>query len=132
MKTYSDGAARGNPGPAGIGVLLTKDSGLLIESYYGRLRNCTNNQSEYHAVIKALRMAEQNGAKEVIHHSDSELVIKQLTGEYKVKNVELKKLFLTVKSLEKHFKKIKYKHLRRTHPKIVIVDVLANKALGPK
>lgn len=129
MKSYSDGAARGNPGPAAIGVLITDDKGLLLASYKGRIRDSTNNQAEYQAVIKALRLAQIEGAEKLVHHSDSELVVKQLQGEYKVKDPDLKKLYLKVKELEKRLKSVEYKHLRREHPKIRVVDGLANRSL---
>ena len=110
--TNSDGGSRGNPGPAAIGVIIRKE-GTIISKYSGFLgRSVTNNVAEYEALIQALHMAAKHG-KEVTCFLDSELVVKQLMGEYKVRNPKLLPLFLKVQKLIDDFDKISFKHARR-------------------
>ena len=111
--SYSDGGARGNPGPAAIGILICDEKGGPLFEIGETIGDTTNNVAEYQAVIKALQTAESLGAQEVIHHMDSELVTRQLTGEYRLKAEHLRPLFLKVKELEKKFKKITYTHVPR-------------------
>ena len=90
---YSDGAARGNPGPAGAGAVL-KDSGGKVRSEVCRyLGEMTNNQAEYHALLLALKEAKRLGATRLRIYADSELVVRQINGDYRVKNQGLKPLF---------------------------------------
>src|SRR5512147_368085 len=93
LKTYSDGGARGNPGPAAAAFLILSDKNEIIRKESHFLGERTNNQAEYEALISALESALQLGAQEIISHLDSQLVCKHLTGEYKVKNPELRKLW---------------------------------------
>lgn len=127
--SYSDGGARGNPGPAAIGVLLCDEKGTALFEQGETIGDTTNNVAEYQAVIKALTLAQEVGAAEITHHMDSELVTKQLTGEYRLKAEHLKPLFLKVKDLEKKFKKITYIHVPRTHERIKRADRMVNRAL---
>jgi ribonuclease HI len=122
---YTDGGARGNPGPAGIGVVL-KFNGQqrVFKKYIGQT---TNNQAEYQAVIFGLEKAKEIGANEVDLFLDSELVQQQLTGQYKVKDKDLAPLFVKVWNLSLSFKKIKYIHLRRSDNKLA--DQLVNQAI---
>lgn len=124
---YSDGGARGNPGPAGIGaVLYDEDKNILAEiSKY--LGETTNNQAEYQAIIAALAKAGELGAEELECFLDSELVVKQLNGEYKVKNAGLAPLFLKIHNLRHDFKKVSFNHVRREFNKEA--DALANQAM---
>jgi ribonuclease HI len=94
-----DGASRGNPGPASIGVTLKDEKKKLIASISERLANTTNNQAEYRALISGLKKAITLGATQVLVNSDSELMVKQLNGLYRVKKEELKPLYLEVKRL---------------------------------
>lgn len=119
---YTDGGARGNPGPAGIGVFI-KDVGEYKE-YIGET---TNNQAEYRAVILALEKAKELGAEELEFFLDSELVVKQLNREYKVKNPDLAPLFLQIWNLNQGFKKVTFTHIRREQNKEA--DALVNKAI---
>ena len=122
---FTDGGARGNPGPAGIGVVLKyegKES--TFKKYIGE---ATNNQAEYQAVIFGLEKAREAGAKEVDVFLDSELVQQQLCQKYKVKNPDLAPLFVKVWNLAIGFKKIKYVHVRRSDNKGA--DKLVNEAI---
>lgn len=122
---YTDGGARGNPGPAGIGVVLRcGNKQLTFKKYIGE---ATNNQAEYQAVILGLEKAKELGAEEVDVFLDSELVQQQLNQKYKVKNQDLGVLFVKVWNLALSFKKIKYIHIYRTDNKLA--DKLVNEAI---
>ncbi len=127
--SYSDGGARGNPGPAAIGVLICDDKGAALFEQGEVIGDTTNNVAEYEAVIKALNTAQELGAREILHHMDSELVCKQLRGEYRLKAEHLRPLFLKVKALEKNFEKITYHHVPREHPQMRRADRQVNRAL---
>lgn len=126
---FSDGGARGNPGPAAIACLITTENGqaLIAKTRYIGLH--TNNQAEYEALIMALESALTLGAEKVVCHLDSELVTKQLTGKYAVKNRELKKLWNKLQELEKQFKKISFINVPRTNSQIQKADKLVNETL---
>lgn len=124
---FTDGGARGNPGPAGIGAVLynkKKEKVAEISKYLGV---ATNNQAEYKALIEALKKAKELGAKNIAAFLDSELVVKQLNREYKVKNKDLAPLFLEVYNLSLSFSKISFTHVYREDNKEA--DKLANKAM---
>lgn len=122
---HTDGGARGNPGPAGIGVALDYDKKhLTFKEYIGA---ATNNQAEYQAVILGLIKAKELGAQEVDVFLDSELVQQQLSGFYKVKNHDLGNLFVKVWNLQQSFKKVKFVHIRRSDNKEA--DKLVNEAI---
>ena len=124
---HSDGGARGNPGPAGIGAILQDVDGKVIAQISRHLGETTNNQAEYRALIAGLEKAQDLKFQEVDCYLDSELVVKQLNREYKVKNAELAPLFLKVHNLSLSFKKIKFTHVRREQNKEA--DRLANEAM---
>ncbi len=124
---YTDGGARGNPGPAGIGAVLYNEAQEKIAEISQYLGIATNNQAEYQALIEALKKAKDLGAKEVDVFMDSELVVKQLNREYKVKNKDLAPLFLQVYNLSLSFSKISFSHIYREEN--VIADRLANEAM---
>ncbi|MDO8571860.1 MAG: ribonuclease HI family protein [bacterium] len=126
-ETYTDGGARGNPGPAGIGaVVVHKKSGKRyhFKRYIGVT---TNNQAEYRALLLALEKVREMGGTEVECFMDSELVCKQLKREYRVKNPDLAPLFLKIWNLSTEFEKIRYTHIRREKNKEA--DALVNEAL---
>ena len=126
--TNSDGGARGNPGPGAIGVIIRKE-GEILTKYRGFIgKNVTNNVAEYEGLIKALELA-SNYTKEITCFLDSELVVKQLLGEYRVKNKKLLELFLKVQKLQENFDKIKYKHVSRWDKFQQIADELLNQEL---
>lgn len=127
--TNSDGGCRGNPGPGAIGVIV-RDEGKIITKYRGFIgRRVTNNIAEYEALIKALELASKFTNDEITCVLDSELVVKQLLGEYKVKNHLLMGLFLKVQGLQESFKRIKYVHVSREDKFQIIVDELLNEEL---
>ncbi len=125
----SDGGARGNPGPAGIGVILREDSNVLFEYREKLPGKVTNNYAEYIGLIRALQLAKKYDYKEITCILDSELIVKQLLGEYRVKNENLKKLFLKVQELQNDFEKINYRHVKRSDKFQKMADWLVNKAL---
>ena len=129
LTLYSDGGARGNPGPAAIAYLAVTEAGQVIKTDSRFIGKATNNQAEYNALIAALEFAETIKAQEVICHLDSELVTKQVNGEYSVKSLELQKLWRTVHELKGCFKKISFVNLPRSNPYISRADALVNKTL---
>jgi ribonuclease HI len=112
LVTFTDGGARGNPGPAGIGIVIMED-GAVLEAYGSYIGETTNNQAEYRALIAALTRAFELGAEEVECKLDSELVVKQMRREYKVRDVGLQTLFLAAWNLCTGFKKVTFSHVRR-------------------
>jgi len=124
----TDGGARGNPGPAGIGVVIADDSGQVLEQHAKYLGKTTNNQAEYQAVILGLQRALELGAASVEVRADSELLIRQANGEYKVKNPDLAKRYLELKNLETRLHgRVAYRHVRREYNKLA--DKLSNDAM---
>lgn len=109
---HTDGGARGNPGPSGIGVVLEVD-GKVVERIARYIGVATNNQAEYQAVHEALTYAKDHGAKIVDLYADSELVVKQLRGEYKVKNKELAPWYIKVIALANHIGRVRFHAIRR-------------------
>ncbi len=129
---FSDGGARGNPGPAAAAFIVLSENGQVLTANSRYLGLRTNNQAEYEAVIAALQFAAAVNAEEVICHLDSELVAKQLTGEYAVKNLELRKLWSKVRELSKCFKNVRFISVPRTNIQIQKADTLVNEALDEK
>ncbi len=124
---YTDGASRGNPGPASYGVWICANEKPL-EELKGYLGIQTNNYAEYSAVIQALTWAKQKGISQVVVRSDSELLVKQLSGIYKVKSDAIKPLYQQIKNLiGSSFKSVSFQHVRREFNKEA--DRLANEAL---
>ena len=126
---YSDGGARGNPGPAAVAYLAVTESGQVIKKESRFIGMRTNNQAEYEALITALEFAKAIKIEEVVCHLDSELVGKQLKGEYNVKNPELRKLWLKAVEIKNCFKKISFVNVPRTNSFIELADALLNKTL---
>lgn len=126
---YSDGGARGNPGPAAIAYLAFTEKGEIVTADSHFIGDHTNNQAEYNALIAALEFAASNKVEEVVCHLDSELVTKQLKGEYSVKNFELQKLWRRAQELKECFKKISFINVPRTNLYIQRADALVNKTL---
>ncbi|OGG98829.1 hypothetical protein A3E04_01640 [Candidatus Kuenenbacteria bacterium RIFCSPHIGHO2_12_FULL_42_14] len=125
---YTDGGARGNPGPAGCGAVIFDENGKSILATHKKyLGEQTNNFAEYSAVVLALEEAKKFGAEELQLFLDSELVVKQLNGEYKIKNQDLGKLFIKIHNLKQNFKKVSFSHVRREQNKLA--DKLANQAI---
>jgi len=130
---YTDGGSRGNPGPSAIGVVFCNEKEQIVKSYSEYLGEATNNEAEYQAVIFALKKFKALFGKklakssEIELRSDSELLIKQLNGEYKVLEPKIQQLFLTVWNLKLDFKKMKFRLIPRQ--KNQEADRLANQAL---
>lgn len=123
---YSDGASRGNPGPSGAGALLINEKGEEFPlTFYLGIK--TNNQAEYEALLLGLRELKKRKAKEVEVRADSELLIKQLNGIYRVKHENIIPLFQEAKEISKAFKKISFQHIPREENKQA--DQLSNEAI---
>lgn len=129
---FTDGAARGNPGPAAFSYVIRHADGGIIEEHSQCLGDTTNNVAEYTALVRALERAHVLGAKKVLLHSDSELMVKQMRGEYKVKNEGLRDLYEQASRLESRFASVTFQHVRRADNSHA--DRLCNEALdgGPK
>lgn len=110
---WTDGAARGNPGPAGIGAILKSGSGEVLYTGSEFLGHTTNNVAEYKAVLLGLEGALASGVSRIEVRADSELLIKQLKGEYRVKSPGLKPLFDEARKLLGRFSSVKLTHIRR-------------------
>ncbi|MFW6283351.1 MAG: ribonuclease HI family protein [Minisyncoccales bacterium] len=131
---YTDGAARGNPGPAGAGVVFCNEKKQPIKKYGKYLGdNLTNNEAEYKAVIFALQKFKAVFSKKVAKEteikvkSDSQLLVNQIEGKYKIENERIGKLFLEIWNLKQDFKKVKFKQVKRE--KNEDADRLANEAI---
>jgi ribonuclease HI len=125
-----DGGSRGNPGPAGIGVVLRAEDGtplVTLGKYIGR---ATNNVAEYRALITGLEKAMELGAKKIVVRGDSELIVRQMVGTYRVKNVELKQLYDEAQTLYRQFDEARIEHNYRE--KNELADRLANLAMDRK
>ena len=131
VKIFCDGASRGNPGPSAIGVIiyLTKPETKTIK-ISKRIENGTNNNAEYTALIEALKKCKELNLKKIEINLDSEVIVRQVTGIYKVKDNNLKKLFSQVKDLLNFFEYYKINHIYREKNKTA--DYLANLALDNK
>ena len=125
-----DGGSRGNPGPAGIGVVVSSADGTPLVTLGRFLGHATNNVAEYSALIAALQEAKKLGGRRVLIRGDSELIIKQMRGEYRVKNPDLKKLYEQAQSLVGQFDEATFEHNLRE--KNELADKLANLAMNRK
>ena len=127
LLAYVDGAARGNPGPAAAGVVLQTLSGETVKTLSIALGSTTNNVAEYAALVLALQEALLLGVKELHVHTDSELVARQWSGDYKVKDASLRVLFTLATHLKQGFQKLQVTHVPRERNKLA--DEAANRAL---
>jgi ribonuclease HI len=124
---YTDGGARGNPGPAAAAFVLEADDGTVLEARGEAIGVATNNVAEYRALVAGLERAVEAGVDELEVISDSELVVKQMRGEYKVKNRALQELSLEAARLARKIGKVRYRAVRREHNELA--DSLVNEAL---
>lgn len=124
---YTDGGARGNPGPAGIGAIIYNEQMEKVGEIAEFIGDATNNQAEYKAVIAAIKKAKELGAGEVNFYLDSELVVEQLNRNYRVKNSDLAPLFVQIYNISLGFKKVTFKHIPRE--KNQLADNLVNQAI---
>jgi len=127
MRAFIDGGARGNPGPAGYGVRIEDSDGELVAELRGALGIATNNVAEYHGLIAALAWLAEHGHRDVEIRSDSELLVKQMRGEYKIKNEGLKPLAARARLLMMELGRVELRHVRREANKEA--DRLANLAM---
>lgn len=121
---HTDGASRGNPGEAGIGVVMTAQDGRIVKEFGRYIGTTTNNVAEYSALIEALRAAHGLGAADVAVRSDSELMVKQILGEYKVRHDGLQPLFVEARRLFLRFRHWSIAHVPREQNRRA--DELAN------
>jgi ribonuclease HI len=115
ITAYFDGGARSNPGPAGYGVYIVGDQGEMIAEISGSLGIATNNVAEYHGLIAALQWALDHDVRQLAIKGDSQLIIEQMKGNYKVKNEGLKPLYLKAKLLVMQIGDVSFEHVRREH-----------------
>lgn len=127
LTLYTDGAARGNPGPAGAGWVIKNDQGSVLAESCHYLGELTNNQAEYRALLLALEEASKFGAETLQLFADSELMVKQIKGEYKVKNEGLRSLFRQAVLTLSKFRGYTIHYIPRE--KNSEADALANKAI---
>ena len=127
LTIYTDGAARGNPGPAAVGVVLKDTVGNIIATISRRLAPTTNNQAEYLAIIGGLEKAVSLDCRHVSVKSDSELVVKQINGQFKIKNTALRPLYQQVVQLTGKLESFSISYIPREQNRQA--DDLANKAL---
>lgn len=126
-RLFTDGGARGNPGPAAYGYVLEDTDGTVLDARGEAIGVATNNVAEYSGLVAGLTKAVELGVAELEVVSDSELMVRQMTGDYRVKNEGLKPLFQEASWLERKIRKVSYRAVRREHNKLA--DQLVNEAL---
>jgi ribonuclease HI len=110
---YIDGGARGNPGPAGFGVSVQQPDGTVLAELHGGIGIATNNVAEYHGLLSALQWAIDNGHTAVHVKADSELLVKQMRGDYRVKHPGLQPLYVRARLLVMQLDRVVFEHVRR-------------------
>jgi probable phosphoglycerate mutase len=123
----TDGGARGNPGPAAYGYVLETEDGTVLAAHGERIGVATNNVAEYSALVAGLEKALELGVEELDVISDSELLVKQMTGEYRIKNETLQDLAADARRLARKLGRVSYRAVRREHNELA--DRLVNQAL---
>lgn len=126
LTIYTDGACKGNPGPGGVGAIFLDQNKNLIDKFNKYIGNTTNNIAEYKALIYSLKIATEKKYLAVQVFSDSQLMVRQINGEYKVKDKKLQSLIMEVYKLIKNFKDFKIFHISREENKLA--NELADKA----
>lgn len=127
MVAYIDGGSRGNPGPAGFGVRIEDGHGALVEEWHGSIGTATNNVAEYRGLLAALAWAVERGVRALEVRSDSELLVRQMLGVYRVKNAGLRPLFEEACALAARIPRVRFTHVRREQN--TEADRLANEAM---
>ncbi len=125
-----DGASKGNPGEASIAVIIRDENKKILEEYCESIGIATNNIAEYTAALKAIELAAKHTRDEIKIFSDSKLLVNQLNGAYRIRNKNLFKIVVQIKSLENIFKKVSYFNIGREHN--TLADALANKVFQNK
>jgi len=126
-RLWTDGGARGNPGPAAFAYVLEADDGTVLDARGEAIGVATNNVAEYSALVAGLARAAEAGVRELEVRSDSELMVKQMRGEYRVNNRDLQALFLEASRMARQVGSVTYTHVRREHNELA--DRLVNEAL---
>ena len=126
-KLFTDGGSRGNPGPAAYAFVLEAEDGTVLDARGEAIGVATNNVAEYAALVAGLERAAEAGVDELEVVSDSELIVKQMRGEYRVKNRALQDLFLDASRSARKVRRVTYTAVRREHN--VLADSLVNEAL---
>ena len=126
-RLWTDGGARGNPGPAAFAYVLEAEDGTVLDARGEAIGVATNNVAEYSALVAGLARAVAAGVSELEVRSDSELMVKQMRGEYRVKNRDLQSLFLDASRAARRIARVTYTHVRREHNELA--DRLVNEAL---
>ena len=126
-RLWTDGGSRGNPGPAAFAYVLEADDGTVLDARGEAIGVATNNVAEYSALVAGLRRAVDAGVAELEVRSDSELMVKQMRGEYRVKNRDLQTLFVEASRAARGVGRVTYVHVRREHNELA--DRLVNEAL---
>ena len=127
VRLYTDGGARGNPGPAAYGYVLEAEDGTVLAAEGEAIGEATNNVAEYSGLIAGLAKAIELHVPNLEVVSDSELMVKQMRGEYRVKNEALRELSLEAARLARRLKNVEYRHVKRAHNELA--DKLVNEAL---
>jgi ribonuclease HI len=126
-RLFTDGGARGNPGPAAYAYVLEDEQGELLAAHGEAIGHATNNVAEYRALVEGLRKAASLGVRELEVISDSELVVKQMRGEYRIKNEALRELSVEAGRVAREVGSVRYTAVRREHNELA--DRLVNEAL---
>jgi len=128
INVYTDGGSKGNPGAGSIGVVVCDGDNNLLYEFSECIGHCTNNQAEYRALIKGLDLCAKYTRRQVTAYCDSELVVKQMNGAYRLKNDKLRELYHKVKDRERVFETVTYQHVSRSNQRIARADKLLNEA----
>lgn len=128
-RLYTDGGARGNPGPGAIGFVIFDPDGNLVHEEGRPIGNCTNNQAEYRALVEGLACLREITDDAVLHISDSQLLVRQMNGEYRVKNERLRPIYMKAVLAVRRFAVVHHDHTRREDPCIQMADRILNRSL---
>jgi len=129
LTVYTDGGARGNPGPAAIGIVLCDVDDHVLREHREFIGEATNNEAEYRALIRGLRLAARHTREEVRCISDSQLLVRQMMGEYRVRDDRLRELFALAQAGTRGFEKVSFEHRPRLTGRLARADELVNEAL---
>jgi len=129
VRVYTDGASRGNPGPAAVGVVVCDAGDRILRRHREFLGEATNNEAEYRAILRGLKLAARHTKGEVELTCDSQLAVRQLTGAYRVRSRDLQELVFAVREAERSFTRVVYRHAPRMTGRLALADRLANEVL---
>lgn len=130
VNLFTDGGCLGNPGPGALGFVILSDANAELSSYAECIGHCTNNQAEYQAVIKGLDICSKYTRGRVVCFTDSELIVKQMNGVYRLINDDLRALFHKVKDAERVFDEVVYQHVKRNNQYVKKAHILLHNALN--